>query len=139
SGEPALEQVRRQFTSARELSHRIASIRTTSNLANPSPDTLEGRLETIHRLIEADSGSRIYYTVQEGFDTHASQRFIHQDLLRTVSEGIAGFLKNLKPSRMDERVVVLMYSEFGRRLKENASAGTDHGTAAPVLLAGSPV
>jgi uncharacterized protein (DUF1501 family) len=139
SGDPVLEQVRRQFTAARELSARIAAIPAGSGPSNPSSDTLEGRLETIRRLIEADSGFRIYYTAQEGFDTHASQRYTHQDLLRKVSQGVAGFLKNLKPSRLDERVVVLIYSEFGRRLKENASAGTDHGTSAPVLLAGKPV
>ena len=103
------------------------------------PTRSKVELETIRRLIEADSGFRIYYTAQEGFDTHATQRFTHQDLLRKVSQGVAGFLKNLKPSRLDERVVVLVYSEFGRRLQENASGGTDHGTSAPVLLAGKPV
>jgi uncharacterized protein (DUF1501 family) len=139
SQSPVLEQVRRQFTAARELSTRIAAISAGSYQPSPSPDTLEGRLETIRRLIEADSAFRIYYTSQEGFDTHAAQRFTHQDLLHKVSQGVAGFLKELKASRLDDRVVVLIYSEFGRRLKENASAGTDHGTAAPVLLAGKPV
>jgi uncharacterized protein (DUF1501 family) len=52
---------------------------------------------------------------------------------------VAGFLKSLKASRLDERVIVSLFSEFGRRLKENASNGTDHGAAAPVLLAGKPV
>jgi uncharacterized protein (DUF1501 family) len=134
-----LEQVRRQFTAARVISTRIAAIATASNHSSPSPDTLEGRLETIRRLIEADSGFRIYYTAQEGFDTHAAQRFTHHALLRKVSQGVVGFLKNLRPSRLDDRVVVLMYSEFGRRLKQNASGGTDHGTVAPVLVAGKPV
>ena len=137
--DPILEQVRRQFVAARELSTRIAAITSAPGATSASPDSLEGRLETIRLLIEADSRFRIYYTAQEGFDTHAAQRFSHQELLRTVSQGVAGFLKNLKPSRLDERVVVLIYSEFGRRLKENASGGTDHGTAAPVLLAGKPI
>jgi uncharacterized protein (DUF1501 family) len=141
SGDPVLDQVRRQFTAARELSTRLAAIPAApgATAPAPAPDTLEGRLDTIRRLIEADSQFRIYYTAQEGFDTHAAQRFAHQDLLRKVSQGVAGFLKGLKASRIDERVVVLMFSEFGRRLKENASGGTDHGTAAPVLLAGKPV
>jgi uncharacterized protein (DUF1501 family) len=52
---------------------------------------------------------------------------------------VVGFLKALKLSRLDERVVVLVFSEFGRRLKENTSSGTDHGAAAPMFLAGSPV
>jgi uncharacterized protein (DUF1501 family) len=145
SGDPVLDQVRRQFATARELSARLAAIPERPGTSpspatdNPSSETLEGRLETIRRLLEVDSGFRIYYTAQDGFDTHASQRYSHQELLRKVSQGVAGFLASLNASRLDERVAVLMFSEFGRRLKENASGGTDHGTAAPVLLAGKPV
>ena len=138
---PCSAQVRRQFAAARELSARLAAIPATEPRLDTAsaPETLEGRLETIRRLIEADLPLRVYYTAQDGFDTHAAQRYTHQDLLRQVSQGVAGFLKSLKTSRLDERVVVLLFSEFGRRLKENASNGTDHGAAAPVLLAGRPV
>ena len=104
-----------------------------------SSATLAGQLDTIHRLIEAVLPLRIYYTSQSGFDTHASQRFLHQDLLRQVSQAVAGFFKNLRTSGLHERVVVLLFSEFGRRLKENATNGTDHGAAAPVFVAGRPV
>jgi uncharacterized protein (DUF1501 family) len=55
-----------------------------------------------------------------------------------MGKALAGFLDSLKPSKLDERVVVLVFSEFGRRLKENANGGTDHG-AAPVLIAGRAV
>ncbi len=140
-GDSLLNEVRRQFAASRGLSAQLAAIpadpsrRTT--LA--SSETLEGRLETIRRLIEVDLPLRVYYTTQDGFDTHAGQRYTHQDLLRRVSQAVAGFLTSLKTSRLDERVVVLLFSEFGRRLKENASNGTDHGAAAPVLLAGKPV
>src|SRR5262249_12278065 len=137
--DPVLDQVRRQFAAARELSDRLAKIPAGPGASEASSETLEGRLGTIRRLIEADAPFRIYYTAQEGFDTHAAQRYTHLDLLRTVSPGVAGFLKDLKSNRIDDRVVVLIISEFGRRLKENASGGTDHGTAAPVLLAGTPV
>jgi uncharacterized protein (DUF1501 family) len=139
-GDSILNQVRRQFAASRGLSAQLAAIpadRATQDAA--SPETLEGRLETIRRLIEVDLPLRVYYTTQEGFDTHAGQRYTHQDLLRRVSQAVAGFLTSLKTSRLDERVVVLLFSEFGRRLKENASSGTDHGAAAPVLLAGQPV
>ncbi len=136
---PVLDQVRRQFAAARELSDRLAKIPAGPGASESSSETLEGRLATIRRLIEADSPFRISYTTQEGFDTHAAQRYTHLDLLRKVSQGVAGFLKDLKTSRLNNRVVVLVFSEFGRRLKENASGGTDHGTAAPVLLAGTPV
>jgi uncharacterized protein (DUF1501 family) len=140
-GDALLGQIDRQYATARELSTRLAAIPADRAVAESvsSPETLEGRLETIRRLIEADLPVRVYYTAHEGFDTHAAQRYTHQALLRKASQGVAGFLKNLKASRLDERVVVLLFSEFGRRLKENASNGTDHGAAAPVLLAGRPV
>jgi uncharacterized protein (DUF1501 family) len=138
---PYLEQIRRQVASARDLSRRLATIHAKSALSQlaGSPAPLEGQLQTIHRLIEADLPLRVYYTSLKGFDTHAGQRFLHQDLLRQVSQGVAGFLKNLKASGLAQRVVVLLFSEFGRRLKENATNGTDHGAAAPVFVAGRPV
>jgi len=141
-GDAVLDQVHRQFATARELAARLAAMpagRASGESTAASPETLEGRLETIHRLIEADLPSRVYYTAQAGFDTHAAQRYTHQELLHQVSQGVTGFLKSLKTSRLDDRVVVLLFSEFGRRLKENASNGTDHGAAAPVLLAGKPI
>jgi uncharacterized protein (DUF1501 family) len=141
SDDRVFSQVHRQYAAARELSARVATIsagvpQTAEAL---SPDTLEGRLDTIRRLIEADMPARVFYTSVGGFDTHASQQYIHQRLLTEVSQAVAAFLKNLKTSRLDERVVILLFSEFGRRLKENGSNGTDHGTAAPMLLAGKPV
>jgi uncharacterized protein (DUF1501 family) len=139
-GDSILNQVRTQFAATRALSAQLSAIPAGQAAHDaPSPETLEGRLETIRHLIEVDLPLRVYYTTQEGFDTHAGQRFIHQELLRLVSQAVAGFLTRLKSSRLDERVVVLLFSEFGRRLKENASSGTDHGAAAPVLLAGKPV
>jgi uncharacterized protein (DUF1501 family) len=136
-GDPVLDAVRRQFAAARDLSDRLRDIPDRPEASADRP--LAGRLDTIRRLIEADSGCRIYYTSQSGFDTHAAQRFSHETALRQVAQGVSGFLASLKASRLEERVVVLMFSEFGRRLKENASSGTDHGTAGPVLLAGKPV
>jgi uncharacterized protein (DUF1501 family) len=141
AGDPLVGDIRQRLISARELAARLAALPAgpSGSQSASVPETLEGRLATIHRLIEADLPLRVYYTSQGGFDTHAAQRFVHQDLLRLVSEAVAGFLKALKASRLDERVVVLVFSEFGRRLKENTSSGTDHGAAAPVFLAGRPV
>lgn len=141
AGDPLVGDIRQRLISARELAARLAALPAgpSGSQSASVPETLEGRLATIHRLIEADLPLRVYYTSQGGFDTHAAQRFVHQDLLRQVSEAVAGFLKALKASRLDERVVVLVFSEFGRRLKENTSSGTDHGAAAPVFLAGRPV
>src|SRR5262249_2703329 len=119
TGDPVLDEVRRRYAPARELSPRLAGVSRRSappaplpTLASPAA-TLEGRLDTIRRLIAADSGFRVYYTSLEGFDTHASQSFRHQDLLRQVSQGVAGFLEGLRADRLDDRVAVLMFSEFG--------------------------
>ncbi len=130
--------IRQQYTACAELAGRLESLRGSSG-ATADAETLPGRLETIRKLIEADTPYRVYYTAQQGYDTHAVQRFPHQQLLETLGKAVAGFLSDLKSSKLDERVVILIFSEFGRRLKENANGGTDHGTAAPVLVAGRPV
>jgi len=137
SGEPLLAEIRQRYTATAELARRLENLRGGQTAAGDA-ETLEGRLETIRRLLEADTPYRVYYTAQDGFDTHASQFYTHQRLLQTLGKALAGFLDGLKPSKLDERVVVLVFSEFGRRLKENANGGTDHGAAAPVLMPVAP-
>jgi uncharacterized protein (DUF1501 family) len=136
--DPLVAELRRRFAAARDLATRLSALNSpgTPSSSGELSDSLRSRLETVRRLIEADLPLRVYYTSLGGFDTHASQAFVHQDLLRRVSQAVGGFSKNLKGSRLDERVLVLLFSEFGRRLKENATHGTDHGSAAPVLVAG---
>jgi uncharacterized protein (DUF1501 family) len=109
-----------------------------ANVRYPGSD-LAGRLRLIARLLEAGLGTRIFYTRLGGFDTHSAQLFRHANLLATLGGAVAAFLADLKAAKLDERVVVLVFSEFGRTVKENASAGTDHGTAGPVFLAGAGV
>src|SRR5262249_32072561 len=75
----------------------------------------------------------------DGFDTHANQLGTHDGLLREVGDSLRSFLDDLGKSGDAGRVLVLVFSEFGRRLAENASGGTDHGTAAPVFLLGESV
>lgn len=105
------------------------------------PDTygLARRLQLIGQLIKAGLTTSIYYTQIGGFDTHANQLGTHASLLREVGDSLRAFLDDLHNSGVGERVLVLVFSEFGRRLGENASAGTDHGTAAPMFLLGSSV
>ncbi len=113
----------------------------TVSLPESGTGTLDERLTTIRVLIEQDAALRVFYTSTPpaAFDTHAAQSFTHRELLRSVSAAVAGFLNDVKKRGLGERVVVLMFSEFGRRVKENAQGGTDHGTAGPVFLAGAPV
>jgi uncharacterized protein (DUF1501 family) len=134
----ALEQIRRRYSGAAELSRKLEKL-SVQSAEQPGPSTLEGRLATIGSLIRADTSFRVYYTSLGGFDTHVGQLYTHSQLLQTVAKAVTDFLENLRSKDLADRVVVLVFSEFGRRLTENASAGTDHGTAAPVLIAGSPV
>lgn len=128
-------EVQRRIDATRETVARIEAARGRSI---PAADTLRGRLDTIRAMIEEDARHRVYYTTRTGFDTHAGQDFAHQGLLRDVSSSVTGFLAELKAKGLGDRVVVLIFSEFGRRVAENDQRGTDHGTAGPVFLAGLP-
>src|SRR5438270_9479874 len=97
---------------------------------------LARRLKLIAQLIKAGLTTSLYYTQLGGFDTHANQLGTHENLLREVGGSLKAFLDDLNQAGEGRRVVVLVFSEFGRRLAENASGGTDHGTAAPVSLPG---
>jgi uncharacterized protein (DUF1501 family) len=100
---------------------------------------LARRLRLIAQLIKAGLSTPIYYTHLDGFDTHSGQLLRHAALLRELGLSLKAFLDDLDKSGESDRVLVLVFSEFGRRLGENASGGTDHGTAAPVFLLGRPV
>jgi uncharacterized protein (DUF1501 family) len=100
---------------------------------------LASRLNVISQLLQSGSQTRVFYAVQDGYDTHAAQEFTHGQLLSEFSQALKAFLDDLKTSELHERVTVLAFSEFGRRAAENESRGTDHGAAGPVFLAGAPV
>jgi len=97
---------------------------------------LGSRLRQIARLIGAGFGPRVYYTSLGGFDTHSRQELVHPQLLRVLSDAVAAFFRDLDRLGWSERTVLLTFSEFGRRVQENGSLGTDHGAAAPMFLAG---
>jgi uncharacterized protein (DUF1501 family) len=83
--------------------------------------------------------TRVYYVSIGGFDTHANQIGPHERLLTEFAEALHAFQRDLDKQGNAGRVVTLTFSEFGRRVAENASAGTDHGAAAPVFICGAPV
>lgn len=91
------------------------------------------RLKTIAELIHANINTRVYYLSLTGFDTHVNQENQHQRLLHTYAEGIRAFVKDIGDTRMKD-VVIMTFSEFGRRVAQNASGGTDHGTANNVFM-----
>jgi uncharacterized protein (DUF1501 family) len=125
------------YTSSARLENVLGGKTTASGY--PDNNGLAQRFKLIAQLIKAGLGTPIYYTQLGGFDTHANQSGTHFVLLREMGDALKAFLDDLTKSGDAERVLVLVFSEFGRRLTENASGGTDHGTAAPVLLAGGAV
>ena len=101
------------------------------------PETeLAKRLELVARSIKAGSTARVYYVIQSGYDSHAVQLPTQAQLLREFAGAVRAFLDDLAAAKLADRVVVMAFSEFGRRPEENGSLGTDHGTAGPVFLAG---
>jgi uncharacterized protein (DUF1501 family) len=98
---------------------------------------LTAQLAAISGLIRAGVATRVYSTSLGGFDTHADERGTQQRLLGQLDAALGGFVDGLGPA--GRRVVTVVYSEFGRRVKANASQGTDHGTAGPVLVLGDRV
>ena len=93
-------------------------------------------LKQIAELITADSATKIYYAGMGGFDTHANQKGSQARLLKNYSESVTAFVKDLKANGLLDDVLILTFSEFGRRVKQNGSGGTDHGTANNVFLMG---
>ncbi len=124
--------------SAAELINEVTSSSAKETTRYPRTQ-LADRLKSIAQLIKSDFATPVYYAIQPGYDTHAAQLVSHSRLLRDLAGATQAFLDDLQAAGLDDRVVVLGFSEFGRRVNENASLGTDHGTAGPVLIAGSPV
>jgi uncharacterized protein (DUF1501 family) len=100
---------------------------------------LGDQLKLIAQLLAADLGIRVFHLTLGGFDTHANQKGAHTNLLTQVSDGLSALLDDVKGHGLEDRVAVMTYSEFGRRAEENGSAGTDHGAASVLFLAGARV
>ena len=134
------EFVQRQVTNSYATAKQIESMAKQSSNASEYPGNgLGQQMRLVSQLIKSNSAARVYYTVQGGYDTHSAQANSHSSLLFSLSRALKAFVDDLKASQLDDRVVVLVFSEFGRRVHENGSIGTDHGTAGPVFLAGTPV
>ena len=101
--------------------------------------TLASDLNLVATCIKARVPSRVYMVSLGDFDTHADERGAHQTLLKALDDALTPFLQEMKMSSFGKSVVVMVYSEFGRRVAANASAGTDHGTSGPVFIAGAHV
>ncbi len=102
---------------------------------------VDSQLPKIAACISAGFPARLYYLAfrNNAFDTHVQQPNLHQRLLTYAADSVHGFIRDLERLDLADRVVVMMFSEFGRRAGENTNLGTDHGTANVMMLAGKPV
>ncbi len=100
---------------------------------------LQQKFQLVAGLIARGFGTRIFYVSLDGFDTHADQAPAHQKLVSELANGIGEFFRELKDTGNADRVRVMTFSEFGRRVTENGSRGTDHGAASCMLIAGGGV
>jgi uncharacterized protein (DUF1501 family) len=100
---------------------------------------LAQKLQLVAGLIARGFGTRIFYISLDGFDTHAGQATTHANLLADLANSVSGFFDTLKKTGHDSRVRLMTYSEFGRRVQENGSRGTDHGAGSCLFLAGPSV
>ncbi|WP_197231374.1 DUF1501 domain-containing protein [Novipirellula artificiosorum] len=123
--------------SALEASQRVTEASQDYRSELRYPETSLGKkLRVIAQLIDAGLSTRVYYVQLDGFDTHANQPNTHAILLREWSDAVSTFIRDLEGHHHGDRVCVMTFSEFGRRVAENASQGTDHGAAGPMFLCG---
>lgn len=127
-------------TSALSTSDRISAALRDYRTPVSYPDSaLAQRLKTVAQLIDAGLATRVYYVELDGFDTHSQQAAAHAALLQQFGGAVRAFVDDVAHHGHGNRILVMSFSEFGRRVAENASQGTDHGTAAPMFLAGARV
>lgn len=112
---------------------------TKSRTTKFPPTELGEQLEKVAWLVEAKNPARVYFLEQSGYDTHASQSANHAALLRELGEAVGKFSQRMDQTGNQTRVTTMIFSEFGRRLQENTSGGTDHGKGGPVFLIGGAV
>jgi uncharacterized protein (DUF1501 family) len=103
------------------------------------PSRLGRQLQTVAHLIAGGMSTRVFYVSQGGYDTHNAQQPSHQRLLTELDAAVGAFLDSMKEMGESKRVLLMTFSEFGRRVEENASGGTDHGAAAPMFLFGGNI
>jgi len=134
------EFIRKSAAQAYDTSARVEKALQNANGRGAYPQSaLANRLWQTARLIEAGMPSRVYAVRLSGFDTHSRQAEAHAALMTELGGALAAFQADLQASGSSDRVLTVTYSEFGRRVKQNRSLGTDHGAAAPMLVMGGKV
>ncbi len=131
-----LDFLTRTAMDAQVSSEKVARIMQRRADVNYPNGEFGQSLRTIASMIAGEMPTRVYYASLGGFDTHANQSGRHDQLMGQFAAGVKAFWDDLKIQENDGRVLIMTFSEFGRRVDQNASGGTDHGAAAPMFLMG---
>jgi uncharacterized protein (DUF1501 family) len=135
-----LDFLERTALDAQVSSDKIRAISSrVENQASYPTAQLGNSLKLVAKLIGGGLATRVFYVSQGGYDTHTNQTGTHERLLKELGDSVKAFVTDLKAQGNLSRVLVMTFSEFGRRVAENASSGTDHGAAAPMFLIGNEV
>ncbi len=138
-GEGELGYLRQVARTTYSTARRMTEITDAASEVEYPGHSLAQRLKLVSQLVRGGFGTRLFHLSLGGFDTHSRQKPVHQELMRQVSTALTAFQRDLEAAGVADQVVTLVFSEFGRRAKENASKGTDHGQGAPLFLMGTKV
>ena len=140
NGQSALDFLERTSMDAQVSSDKIRAIASkTPSRSNYPRNGLANNLQLVARLIAGGLPTRVFYVSQGGYDTHTGQRNAQDNRLRELADSVKAFTDDLAAMGAFDRVLIMTFSEFGRRVQENGSQGTDHGAAAPMFLVGSKI
>jgi uncharacterized protein (DUF1501 family) len=124
------------FQTAAELRTAVAGSKSTGQY----PQTAFGnQLKLVGQLLGSSLGARIYYVSTGGFDTHSNEKNTHDRLMGQLNDGLDALVKDLQAQGNWGNTAIMTFSEFGRRVQENGSGGTDHGTAEPMFVMGGGI
>jgi uncharacterized protein (DUF1501 family) len=140
TGGRAVDFIERTALDAQVSSDEVRNIAArVQNKATYPNSPLANSLKLVAKLIGGGLPTRIYYVSQGGYDTHTNQLGSQQRLLQDLGDSTKAFVEDMKAQGNMQRVLVMTFSEFGRRVSENANGGTDHGAAAPIFIVGNKV
>jgi uncharacterized protein (DUF1501 family) len=135
-----LDFIERTALDAQVSSDQIRAIASkVQNTATYPASQLGNSLKLVAKLIGGGLPTRVFYVSQGGYDTHTNQGGTHDRLLKDLGDAVKAFTDDLKAQGNMERVLVMTFSEFGRRVAENGSQGTDHGAASSMFVIGNKV
>lgn len=125
------------LTSSDELQRVAATYK--SPVTYPTNNGLANQLKMVAQVIAGNLGTRLFSVSMGGFDTHANEHEAHTKLFTQLGDALDAFMQDMAALKMQDNVTIMAFSEFGRRVKQNGSSGTDHGTAEPMFVIGNRV